>query len=138
MSKLLASQVIFANNIGMLVRYIFESGFFCTFGEAYRSPEQESIAAKMSLVVGDSQHCKRLAIDLNLYSLDGVDLTDPQAYKEFGDYWKSLNPANKFGGDFEEIDNNHFEMCPIYKANFKSMVDYISKNFGIEKIEEEK
>ena len=137
MSKLLASQIIFANNVGMLLRYIYESGFGCTFGDAYRSPEQAEINAKKGIGIDNSQHCKRLAIDLNLFSLDGTYLTDPQSYKKFGDYWKSLNTMNRFGGDFRpRVDSNHFEMYDDGTKKLASTIKFISENFGIESIKE--
>jgi hypothetical protein len=33
------------------------------------------------------------------------------AYKPLGDYWKSLDPLNCWGGDFKpKADGNHFSM----------------------------
>ena len=32
-------------------------------------------------------------------------------YLPFGEYWKTLDPANRWGGDWQHlVDSNHFEM----------------------------
>jgi len=104
-------QIMFASNISLLLCKIFGTNQYAiTFGEAERSPEQAEIYAKEGKGISDSLHCKRLAIDLNLFK-DGVYLTDYADYKIFGDYWKALHPFNRWGGDFHTlVDSNHFEM----------------------------
>ena len=105
------NQVIFTKNVSLLIDYINNSHFTVTFGECYRTPEQAALNAKNGKGITDSLHCKRLAIDLNLFALDGRYLTDKSDYERFGTYWKSLNPANRWGGDFVHlVDSNHFEM----------------------------
>jgi len=109
--KLQEKQSIFAKNVGLLLQRIFESPYTCTFGDAFRSPEQAALNAKKGIGIKDSLHCKRLAIDLNLFDHDGKYLTSGPAYEIFGEYWKSLHPLNRWGGDFKSIkDLNHFEM----------------------------
>ena len=111
-------QQIFARNVARLILYMAESNYACTFGETYRTPEQAALNAKKGIGIANSLHCKRLAIDLNLF-LDGVYLTGGGHYKQFGTYWVSLHPANRYGGDWDkdgihgeprENDFNHFEM----------------------------
>jgi len=105
-----AKQSIFVKNVGSLIDYVYENGFELTFGDAYRSPEQAALYAKQGKGIADSLHCKRLAIDLNLFK-DGKYLTDKESYAQFGAYWKSLHPANRWGGDFKKlVDSVHFEM----------------------------
>jgi hypothetical protein len=108
-------QSLFSQNVATLIIYIKNAGFLCTFGEAYRTPEQAQIYAKEGKGIADSLHCKRLAIDLNLFSKDGHYLTDHDSYARFGEYWKTLHPFNRWGGDFPEYggklcDPDHFEM----------------------------
>ena len=117
-------QALFALNVAKLIAYINEHGFSCTFGEAYRTPEQAAIYAKEGKGILHSLHCERLAIDLNLFSgtrklrlyHDGHYLADSHAYEPFGIYFETLNPLNKWGGHFHDIsgrskpDGNHFEM----------------------------
>ena len=111
------SQFIFAGNTSKLIRYINENGRTCTLGEAWRTPEMAEIYAKRGVGIKKSRHCERMAIDLNLFK-DGVYLTDTEAYRPFGKYWQSLDPRNRWGGDWDgdgvadpgENDGNHFEM----------------------------
>jgi len=111
MSKLLEKQFIFSKNVAKLLLYINSEGYEVTLGEAYRTKEQAIIYAKQGSGIVNSQHCKRLAIDLNIFALiDGKMqwLTDSKDYKKFGDFWERLNHHNRWGGHFN--DGNHFEM----------------------------
>lgn len=110
-------QMFFARNVARLILFITESNYGCTFGEAYRTPEQAELNAKKGIGIKNSLHCKRLAIDINLFK-EGVYLTSGEHYKQFGEYWASLHPANRYGGDWDkdgisgepgETDFNHFE-----------------------------
>ena len=104
-------QQIFTYNFASLILFIFDKGYTCTQGETYRTPEQAAIYAKTGKGIKNSLHCKRLAADLNLFSPEGVYLTETAQYKWVGDYWKTLNPSNRWGGDFK-LDGNHFSMSP--------------------------
>lgn len=108
--KLTEKQVLFAQNVAELIIFIFDNGYMCTLGEAFRTKEQAEIYAKSGIGIVNSQHCKRLAIDLNLFSQDGEYLTETKYYKKFGEYWKTLDFDNVWGGDFKSSDGNHFEM----------------------------
>jgi hypothetical protein len=109
--ELYQKQAEFAKNVSKLLQYIFTTGHLVTFGEAYRTPEQARIDAQEGKGIVDSLHCRRLAIDLNIFSSDGVYLKQPAPYKQIGEYWKTLNVSNRWGGDFPKLqDANHFEM----------------------------
>lgn len=104
-------QSLFAKNVAILINHIYDMGYEVTFADAYRSPEAAAFYAKSGKGIANSLHCKRLAIDLNLFNSDGKYLLDKKDYEPFGLYWKSLNPANKWGGDFKTlVDCVHFEM----------------------------
>ncbi len=104
-------QSIFAKNISLLVECMFDNDYSVTFGETYRTPEQAEFYAKSGKGIKDSLHCKRLAMDLNLFDENGKYLEAKKDYEPFGVYWKSLNPANRWGGDFKTlVDCVHFEM----------------------------
>jgi len=108
--RLSEKQAIFTRNVAMLIEYINKLGYECTFGDAYRTPEQAELYEKQGKGIKNSLHCKRLAIDLNLFK-DGSYLTDVASYKPFGDFWKTLHSYNRWGGDFPKlVDANHFEM----------------------------
>jgi hypothetical protein len=100
-------QQIFTKNVSKLITHIFFSGYACTFGEAYRTPEMAEIYASRGVGIKNSLHCKRLAIDLNLF-FDGKYLPSSDSHALFGEYWESLHPANHWGGRFG--DGNHYSM----------------------------
>ena len=58
----------------------------------------------------NSLHCKRLAVDINIFDRNGHYFTHPEAYQQFGDFWETLNPKFRWGGHFARSDGNHFEM----------------------------
>ena len=101
------AQRIFARRIPRLIDYIFDNGYECTLGDAYRSPRafggqgEEGPYGRPR-----SAHKNRLAIDLNLF-LDGEYLSTTEAHRPFGEYWVSIDPENHvWGGDFQ--DGNHY------------------------------
>lgn len=82
-----------------------------SFGEAWRHPETAKHMAKVGKGVKNSYHIQRLAIDLNLFKeVDGknVYLTSTEDHRQFGEYWKSLDPECTWGGDFKRSDANHY------------------------------
>ena len=116
-------QRIFSFNVGRLLAWIYANGYEVTFGEAYRTPEQQALYLKSGKTkVATSQHQNRLAIDLNLMKTPNSDygyIADTSAYKAIGDYWVSLHEDNRWGGDWDKDglitdekfhDGNHFEM----------------------------
>jgi len=102
-------QQIFARNVSKLIQFANESGYEVTFGEAYRTIEQQLIYFKSGKSkTMKSSHLTRLAIDLNLF-VYGKYCTTREPYKPLADFWKSLNSANVAGYDWG-WDANHFEM----------------------------
>lgn len=108
--NLSTKQKVFALNVSKLIQYIMMQGYSCTFGEAYRTPEQAEIYAKNGKGIQDSLHCKRLAIDLNLFSPTGDYLTQSDDYELFGKFWESMSSDNVWGGRWKKKDGNHFQM----------------------------
>lgn len=100
----------FMQNIAKLIDYINKAGYTASFGEAFRSAEQAEIYAKEGKGIKDSLHCKRLALDLNLFR-NGEYLSNTTDYESLGRYWESLDERNRWGGRFKERpDGNHFQM----------------------------
>lgn len=85
-------------------------GIVLTGGELYRSAEQQAIYLKEHKTrTANSQHMKRLAIDFNFF-IGGELCYDKKKLQTLGDYWESLSPANRWGGNFKSIiDTPHFE-----------------------------
>src|SRR5437867_11284879 len=104
---LLQKQQVFARMVGALILRAKYLGYDITFGEAYRTPEQAALNAKKGIGISNSLHTQRLAIDLNVFK-NGVWLKDG-GFDDLGTYWKSLDPSNRWGGDFQHLkDYNHF------------------------------
>lgn len=107
--RLSVIQQLFARDLIKLFSYIHENGYSFTLGEAWRSPEQAELYARSGKGIKNSLHCKRLAIDINLFNDKNEFLTETKDHELFGRYWESLHPANRWGGDFKRPDGNHYE-----------------------------
>jgi hypothetical protein len=105
-------QSQFAKNAALLILKMNEPPYSCTLGEAWRPPEMAAIYAKDGRGTKNSLHCKRLAIDLNLFA-DGQYMTSDAAHKPFGEWWESLSPFNRWGGRWG--DGNHYEQAEVIK-----------------------
>jgi hypothetical protein len=105
--KLSEKQAIFTLNTAKLILWADAQGYKLTYGEAFRTPEMAAIYAAKGIGIKDSQHCKRLAVDFNLF-INGIYRTDSESYARLGTAWEALHPDNRWGGRFQ--DGNHFEM----------------------------
>lgn len=111
--KLVDHQQDFLQDFGKLIAFIYTiDGLSATMGEAWRPPQMQEIyynTGKSKTL--DSQHGKRLAIDLNFFMF-GKLLVSEADHKKYvtvvGDYWESLNPLNCWGGRWG-WDYPHFE-----------------------------
>jgi D-alanyl-D-alanine carboxypeptidase len=103
-------QRLFTKLVARLIIWAYEQGYALSFGEAYRTEEQQRwyVESGASHTM-HSQHRARLAIDLNLF-INGEYQRDSEAYRPLGDYWRALHPGCVWGGDWETLkDGNHFE-----------------------------
>ena len=89
-----------------LIEYAYSIGYELTFGDAYRSPRAFGGQGE-SGPYGEawSAHKNRLAVDFNLFR-DGEFLQSTKDHEPLGDYWKTLDEQNVWGGDFD--DGNHY------------------------------
>lgn len=108
--KLSQKQAKFTKYIAMLIQWGAANGYDLTIGEAYRSKEtQDAHVAAGRSFAPNSRHLLRLAVDFNLF-IDGKYQQKSEAYEPLGEFWKSLDPKNRWGGDWEGLkDGNHFE-----------------------------
>lgn len=127
-------QIVFTNNIGKLIAFAESKSIGLTFGDAYRSQSQillnffgykvvkggvfgiKLVKSRRLSKTLNSKHGSRLAVDFNFF-IDGKLTYDFDKVKVLGDYWESLNSANRWGGDWNNdgikngfIDTPHFEM----------------------------
>lgn len=107
--RLTEIQQSFTRDLELLFKYIHDKGYGFTLGESWRSPEQAEIYVKSGKGIKNSLHTKRLAIDLNLFNDKNEFLTETKDHEQFGKYWESLHPANRWGGRFSRPDGNHYE-----------------------------
>lgn len=101
------AQRAFVPAVAELVRWAYANGFELSFGEAFRTVQQAAWNAKAGSGIANSLHVRRLAIDLNVFK-DGTYLTLSEQYAPLGEYWKTLHPLARWGGDFKKPDGNHF------------------------------
>lgn len=108
--SLVAEQAAFLRDVTKLLNKADELGFVVTGGELYRTPEQQEIYVKTGRSkTMNSIHLKRCAIDLNFF-VNGKLTYDKNAIKPLGDYWETLNPKNRWGGNWTRfVDVPHFE-----------------------------
>lgn len=102
-------QRIFTNNVSKLIMWAYWQGYELTFGEAYRTQEQANLNAAAGKGISNSLHMDRLAIDLNLFR-DGQYLSTSADHKPLGEFWVTLHPDNRWGGNFSKPDGNHYSM----------------------------
>lgn len=103
------SQQLHVKLVASLIKFTYASGYTLSWGEAYRTREQAAWDAAHHTGIAASVHCDRLAVDFQLFK-DGAYLTAPEAYKFMGEYWKSLDPSCRWGGDFTTRDSDHFSI----------------------------
>lgn len=108
-------QQVFCGNTGKLILWSYGQGWQLTWGEALRDPRIAQLNAKVGIGIANSLHELKLAVDLNLF-IGGVFQTSQEAYQPMGEYWKTLDPLNRWGGDFlakdgsPKPDSDHFSM----------------------------
>lgn len=108
--SLVAEQAAFLLDVCRLIQHATAQGWTITGGELFRTLEQQQIHVQAGRSkTMNSQHMKRLAIDLNFFK-DGKLVWDKNAIAPLGSYWESLHPSNRWGGNFKSlVDVPHFE-----------------------------
>lgn len=108
--SLVAEQAAFLQDAAKLIQFATAAGFVVTGGELWRSPEQQAIYVRTGRSkTMESNHLRRCAIDLNFFK-DGALCYDIAALRPVGNYWESLDPKNRWGGNFKSLkDVPHFE-----------------------------
>lgn len=107
------AQSEFLKDVCKLLTKADQLGFVVTGGELYRTAEQQQIYVKTGRsMTMNSNHLRRCAIDLNFFK-NGELTYSVDTLKPLGEYWKSLNPKNDWGGFWKSFkDVPHFERKP--------------------------
>lgn len=104
------AQALHVRLIAKLIEFVYaQPGYELTWGEAFRTAEQAQWDETNHTGIVNSVHCQRLAVDFMLFK-NGFYLTDPSEYTFMGEYWKTLDPLCRWGGDFEIVDADHFSI----------------------------
>lgn len=109
--SLQSEQTAFLKDVVKLLTFASATGFDATGGELYRTQAQQDIYVKEGKSkTSNSYHLKRLAIDLHFFMDSGALIQDKAMLQAIGDYWESLNPLNKWGGNWSSFqDTPHFQ-----------------------------
>ena len=100
-------QRLFCQLVGLLIVKAYQLGYGVTFGEAYRPAETAALYAKQGRGIENSNHCNRLAIDLNLFR-DREYLIESEDHRELGEWWENQNDLCCWGGRWG--DGNHYSL----------------------------
>lgn len=108
--SLVVEQAAFLLDVCKLIQHATEQGWTITGGELFRTAEQQAIHVKAGRSkTMRSNHLRRLAIDLNFFR-NGQLVWDKEQIAPLGAFWESLNPKNRWGGNFNSlVDVPHFE-----------------------------
>lgn len=113
-------QEFFARDFSKLLRYIFDQDCEVRIGEVWRPQEMQELYVRTGRSkTHNSQHTQKMAADL--YITQHGNLVTREKMQEFGKYWESLGPLNRWGGSWRGkvesgashfIDEPHFERKP--------------------------
>ncbi len=124
--SLVRKQAAFLVQTRDLMQKAMDLGFVVAGGELHRTAEQQALYVKNGRSkTMNSQHLKRLAIDLNFF-LEQPDgslklVYDVEKLRSLGDYWESLDPANRWGGNWNNFkDTPHFERREDYAVSHET------------------
>jgi hypothetical protein len=110
-------QETFAKQVVQLLNKAWELGYAVRLGEVLRPLEMQQIYVNTGRSKTlDSQHIKKLAIDLVLLK-DDLICTREQI-KPLGDWWESLDPRNRWGGNWRGLvdsGKSHFVDAPHFE-----------------------
>ena len=99
MTDLFKAQLKFMEMLPRLIDKAHELGYLVTPGQLKRC--QDCHVGRVN-----SLHKKGLAIDLNLFSPDGIYLQKTEHHRALGEFWESL--GGQWGGHWG--DGNHYSI----------------------------
>jgi len=99
MSELLRKRIIFTNMIPLLITKARQLDFNAAIDFVKRC-EDCKVGSEVSL------HKLGLAVDLNLYTQEGMWLKKTEDHQQLGEYWESI--GGTWGGRWQ--DGNHYSL----------------------------
>lgn len=106
--KLGEKQRLFSRLIAEHTLWLYEQGYECTEGDAYRDPRVHGeLGEKKGYGRKWSAHKMRLAKDINLFK-DGKFLTTTEDHRISGEKWESRHELCRWGGHYN--DGNHYSI----------------------------
>lgn len=116
--SLIANQAAFLLDVCQLILRATDSGYVVTGGELWRTVEQQRIYVNQGLSkTMDSNHLKRMAIDLNFFVAGQLATVDQ--IKPIGAFWEGLDPCNRWGGNFVNRLGEPWVDAPHFERNIK-------------------
>lgn len=111
--SLFDEQAAFLLDTCRLVIKATDLGFKVSGRELGRSAEQQALHVKAGRsTTMNSNHLRNCAIDL-YFMKDGKLVYEIETLRPLGEFWKSLNPKNDWGGFWRSFkDVPHFERRP--------------------------
>jgi len=98
MSELFDKRALFTVCVADLINFMIGKGYTPLLGKDGLKHMKNSL------------HYDGLAVDIDLIK-DGQYLPNTEDHKQFGEYWKSLDPDCCWGGDFKgNPDGNHYSI----------------------------
>lgn len=97
----------FALAVARLILFADAKGYRVRIAWAYRPSWVAEKFAKMGIGVKRSKHCDYLAVDLDLFDLNGKYLDKTEDHLLLGLEWERM--GHTWGGRFSKPDGNHYE-----------------------------
>lgn len=104
-------QELFTYNMAKLIMWANEKGYKARARELQRTMEQQELYIKQGKSqTKKSNHLNSCAVDI-YFTKNGKLIESKEELQTIGDYWESLHPDNKWGGNYKSfLDCPHFEM----------------------------
>jgi hypothetical protein len=108
------AQHYFTVDLAKAILYAKSMGLIICLREVKRTKQQAEWNAQNGVGSATSPHLDSRAADFYIYDINGKPLEDKAIYAKVGNYFKSLNPKNRWGGDDWCVDQNGHPRNDIY------------------------
>lgn len=108
---LLEKQLLFFELCVKLFIWLLANGYRAKWGQTLRTIAEAAANAASGAGISHSLHLLGLAVDLLVFK-DGRYLKTVEDYRPLGEYWKTLHPLCRWGGDFTKLINGEIVAAP--------------------------